>query len=242
MNVQTTDFTFLQRSRTDDDEHPKPRLPMSHSYTNRHDHSREGDRVVTAETTARTRSIDRREFLLSGTAVGTGLIAGCSGGQSNSEDPPDPITLSENMECDGCGMVIAEHPGPTGQIFYSENSPANHDNPARFDSPKACLFPYYFDHEQVGWTTEAVYVTDYSLVDYEISVVEGQQYIQTTTDSETFSSAVDVVFVVGSEVYGAMGPDFIPFSDADDGASFKEAFGGRTVVMDDITPELIGRA
>lgn len=183
----------------------------------------------------------RRGFLLTGSAVGAELLAGCSSGESNGGAPPDPIPLAANRECDVCGMVISEHPGPNGQIFYREHSPENHDAPARFDSTKACLFPYYFEHEQRGWTAEVVYVTDYSTVDYEISDIEGRTYIETATSAETFSNAEDVVFVVGSDVHGAMGPDFIPFSDEDDGASFTDEFGGRTVTVDEITPAMLGR-
>ncbi|WP_158601205.1 nitrous oxide reductase accessory protein NosL [Haloplanus aerogenes] len=214
---------------------------MNHSHTQRHDHDQGRKHSTASEDDARHDRIGRREFLLAGGAAGTALLAGCSGGQSNGGPPPDPVPISENAECDVCGMVISEHPGPNGQIFYRENSPERHDNPARFDSTKACLFPYYFEHEQRGWTAEAVYVTDYSRIDYEISVVEGQQYIQTAMAPETFSNAADVVFVVGSDVHGAMGADFIPFSDADEGTAFADEFGGRTVTMDDITPKMLGR-
>lgn len=69
----------------------------------------------------------------------------------------------------------------------------------------------------------------------------GQKYIQAVTGPDTFVNADDVVFVVGSEVHGAMGPDFVPFSDEDDGASFVDTFGGRAVNMDAITPEMLGR-
>lgn len=214
---------------------------MKHPHRQHHHQCRAIDHTTASEDGARHRRLGRREFLIAGSAVGTGLLAGCAGRQSNGGGPPDPVSLSENKACDVCGMVISEHPGPNGQIFYREHSPENHDNPARFDSTKACLFPYYFEHEQLDWTAEIVYVTDYSLIDYDISVVEGQQYIETATSAETFSNADDVVFVVGSDVHGAMGPDFIPFSDADDGTSFAEEYGGRTVRMDDITPEMLGR-
>lgn len=212
-----------------------------HTDARRDDHSRESERIQTAEDSGSDRRIGRRRFVLTGSAVGTGLLAGCSGGQSNGGGQPDPIPLDEHRECDVCGMVISEHPGPNGQIFYRENSPENHDNPARFDSTKACLFPYYFEHEQRGWTPTAVYVTDYSQIDYEISTAGGRTYIETATGSEMFANADDVVFVVGSEVHGAMGPDFIPFSDEDDGRSFTDEFGGRIVRMDDITPEMLSR-
>lgn len=199
-----------------------------------------GDHPVTTEA-GDHRRLGRRQFLLAGTALGTGFLAGCSGGQSTDVEPPSPVSLGASVECDVCGMVVAEHPGPNGQIFYRDEEPATHGNPARFDSTKACLFPYYFDHEQLGWKADVVYVTDYSRVDYEISTVQGQAYIETATGANTFADARDSVFVVGSEVHGAMGPDFIPFSEADDGAAFADEFGGQPVAFDDVTRELLGR-
>jgi copper chaperone NosL len=214
---------------------------MKHTCTNRRDHGRECEQVTASEDECRHRRLRRREFLIAGSVVGAGLLAGCSSQQSSDGDPPDPVSLAGNVECDVCGMVISEHPGPNGQIFYRENSPETHDSPAQFDSLKACLFPYYFEHEQLDWTAEVIYVTDYSEVDYETSTVEGQKYIQTATGPDTFANADEVVFVVESEVHGAMGPDFVPFSEEDDGASFANEFSGRVVTMDDITPDMLGR-
>jgi copper chaperone NosL len=211
----------------------------------RHPHTQRNDKVsgidnAKPDKTNRLSRISRREFFLVGGAACAGLLAGCSGDRSTERTISEPISLAANRECDVCGMVISEHPGPSGQIFYRNNSPEGHDNPARFDSPKACMFPYYFEREQRDWTAEAVYVTDYSKVEYEISSVEEQRYIQTATAPETFSNAEDVVFVVGSKVHGAMGPDFIPFSEEKDSSAFADEFGGRTVTTDEITLEMLG--
>ena len=206
-----------------------------------HDYGQNETDETVPEDIARNRQIGRREFILAGGTIGTILLSGCSGTGPSDGEPPNPVSLSGGKTCDVCGMVISEHPGPNGQIFYRDNGPETHDNPARFDSMKACLFPYYFEHERLDWTAEAVYVTDYSRIDYEVSVVESRKYIQTATGAETFANADDVVFVVESEVHGAMGPDFIPFSDEEDGASFADEFGGRIVAMDAITPETLGR-
>ncbi|MDY7082220.1 MAG: nitrous oxide reductase accessory protein NosL [Halobacteria archaeon] len=92
--------------------------------------------------------LSRREIIkMGGLVAGTGL-AGCMGmadkdSNRDSGDIPDPIALSGGKQCDVCGMVIGKHPGPNAQIFYRENSPEEHPNPAWFDSLKACMFPYY---------------------------------------------------------------------------------------------------
>lgn len=137
-------------------------------------------------------------------------------------------------------MVISEHSGPTGQIFYQEHTPDGHDNPAMFDSIRSCLLPYYFDHQRSDWSPEAIYVTDYSVVDYEISSVKDKPYIEKATAPETFSEATDVVFVVESEVHGAMGPDFVPFSKSADADTFVDEYGGRTLSWEEMEPVLLG--
>lgn len=217
------------------------KLPMVHLHTHEHDCDRNIEQVSENHDCAHQLGIGRREFVLAGGPIVSALLSGCWGGQSDDGQVADPVSLAGTRQCDVCGMVISEHPGPTGQIFYQENTPETHGNPAWFDSPKACLLPYYFEQQHRDWTAEVVYVTDYSKVDYEISEREGTKYIETATAPETFSKAEDVVFVIESEVHGAMGPDFIPFSDEDDGDSFANEFGGQTLTMDDITPELLSR-
>lgn len=138
-------------------------------------------------------------------------------------------------------MVIESHPGPDGQIFYADNSPANHDNPARFDSLKRCLFPYLFEHQQQGWTAAAIYATDYSSVEYTVRTEGDQALISSHPEASAFADATDLHYVVGSDVAGAMGPDFVPFSKRADADSFAGEYGGDVVAFDEIGPTLVGR-
>lgn len=170
----------------------------------------------------------------------TAVVAGCLGGeQSEQRAPPDPVALSGGKQCDVCGMVIGDHAGANGQVFYSEQSPETHENPAWFDSLKACLFPYYFQHKRRDWESLALYVTDYSVVDYTITSRDDQKYISSHTAADTFSNAEELNYVVESRVHGAMGPDFVPFSAQTDAESFTEEYGGRIVQFDEITPDLV---
>lgn len=138
-------------------------------------------------------------------------------------------------------MVIEEHPGPNGQIFYRDHAPETHDNPAWFESLRGCLFPYYFEKERLDWAVDAIYVTDYSSIDYEISESGGDRFISSDTEPGTFADATELTFVVGSSVNGSMGPEFIPFSDDGDAETFVEEHGGELVTFDDIDPELLER-
>ncbi|ELZ97953.1 NosL [Haloferax mucosum ATCC BAA-1512] len=162
-------------------------------------------------------------------------LAGCIGTTSESESKPDPIDLSGGKEDDQGGMVIGLHAGPNGQIFYRDESPDDHDNPAWFHTLSMGLFPYYFEHEQMGWETEAIYVTDYSVVEYELTTEDGDTFISTHTDADTFGDATEMTYVVDSEVLGGMGKDLIPFSSSSDADDFAEEHGGSTVVFDDVT-------
>ena len=186
-----------------------------------------------ADTPLRTR---RQVVCAAATTAAVGL-AGCLGGTGDSnEDAPEPVTLGSDADCDVCGMVIAQHPGPTAEVFYADEQPEDHDNPARFDSTWEA-FQYDFDHDD--WTRTAFYVTDYSSVDYEIRTDAGQTVISTHYGSESFVAATDVTFVVASEVVGAMGNDLVGFSARSDAESFQDEYGGDLASVDDVTPTMI---
>jgi nitrous oxide reductase accessory protein NosL len=180
---------------------------------------------------------DRRRILASvGGALAVGL-AGCSG---DGGEAPDPVTLTTEDACDVCGMVIPNHPGPSTEIFYRDEQPSGHDNPARFDSTWEA-FQYHFERADRGWTASAFYVTDYSAVDYTVSTAGGDRLISTHPEASAFVEAEDVTFVVGSEVKGAMGRDLVAFSERADAESFADEYGGSLASFDDVTPETIAQ-
>ena len=151
------------------------------------------------------------------------------------------MALAAGVQCDVCGMVVADHPGPNGEIFYRDKRPATHDNPARFDSLRGCLFPYYFEHERLGWEAAAVYVTDYSAVDYTLASEGGRTFVSSHTDAESFTDARTASYVVGSDVHGSMGEEFLPFAARSDAEAFAEAHGGDVLGFDEVTPGTLER-
>lgn len=194
-----------------------------------HDHARggcDGDHPVA-----------RRTVLAAGGTVAAAALAGC--GLFDSEGPA-PVAITSSAQCDVCEMVISKHPGPNGQIFYADESPRGHDNPAWFDSLKKCFFPYKIEHERRGWSIAAMYVTDYSSVDYEVTTSGGTTYVSSHTAPESFAPARDLHYVVESDAQGAMGPDFFPFSVQDDAGAFAGEYGGRIVQFGDIGSDLVG--
>ncbi|SEP10730.1 Nitrous oxide reductase accessory protein NosL [Halogranum amylolyticum] len=181
----------------------------------------------------------RRQALLAGATVALSSVAGCLGnGENGDAEVPAAITLPDDATCDVCGMVISQHPGPTTEIFYAEQSPEGHDNPARFDSTWEA-YQYDFERQNQGWEKTAFYVTDYSSVEYSLAEERGSTLISTHPQKEAFARVEDVTYVAGSAVEGAMGKDLIGFTDESDAKSFQSEYGGNLVTHDEVTPEVI---
>ncbi len=185
----------------------------------------------------------RRLLTATGTAA-TVFAAGCVSDGSEPEadtdgPPPEPIDLGGGKTDDLGGMIIGEHGGPNGQIFYENESPDGRENPAWFHSLLATLFPYHFEREDRGWKPRILYVTDYSAVDYELTNHGGNVVISSHTDPETFADARELRYVAGSDVLGGMGPDLIPFSENADLEAFRGDHGGEVLEFDEITEERV---
>jgi len=184
--------------------------------------------VVPSETET---GIDRRTVL---TAVGGGLAVGLAGCAGSTDDLPAAVALNEGQSCDQCGMVIEEHPGPTGQVFFEDHL-ADRDGPAWFCSG-TCTYTYRSDRVAEDATPIVTYLTDYSEVDY---TVDDQPAISAHLAAEDYEVEAELSVVANSEVIGAMGPDLIPFSDEADAESFAEEYGGEVLPATDVDRELV---
>lgn len=171
----------------------------------------------------------RRHVLAVAGAGTVAALAGCLG----DEDVPEPIALDAGQSCDQCGMVIEEHPGPTGQVFFEDR-----DGPAHFCSG-TCTYRYRFDAEDNGETPIVTYLTDYSDIDYSLSGDEEQPFISAHLEANDYADETGLNFVAGAAVRGAMGVDLIPFGDAEDADTFADDHGGEVVTYDQINRELI---
>ena len=172
-------------------------------------------------------------MLLGAAAVGTALLAGCQSDGDSSDEPAEPIALTDGQQCDVCGMVIDEQFGPAGQAFYADGGPDDRDGPAWFDSVSE-LVVYHGEQLAGGATDRGVFVTDYSGVEYELAERDDALYVTTHAEEEAFEDATTLSFVVDSAVQGAMGPDYIPFSDAADADSFADEHGGTVSEWDEL--------
>jgi nitrous oxide reductase accessory protein NosL len=177
-------------------------------------------------------TVTRREVTKSAAAVTVAALAGCTG-----EETPDPVDIESGDECDECGMVITDHPGPVGEAYFEENSPADGDEPAKFCSA-SCAYRYTIDRENEGWSTVAMFLTDYSSVDYEVSGSE-TKLISAHFEAAAFAATDALDVVVDSDVEGAMGSSLIPFSETDDAEAFADEYGGQRMAATDVTDETL---
>jgi len=175
-----------------------------------------------------------RRTLLAATALA--FTAGCQGDDSG----PDPVTLTGEENCDQCGMVIGQHPGPAGETYYEDESPPGHEPPATFCSA-TCTYRHRFENEPQGWTPDVTYLTDYSSVDYDVTEDDGTTVISRHLDASAFAETSGLTVVVGTDVQGAMGPALVPFGGEGDATDFADEYGGQTVPATDISREVVAR-
>lgn len=190
--------------------------------------------------TDRSPTTDRRT-VLAGLGLAVASLAGCTARSSSGDAAavPTPVALNGGKQDDQGGMIVGEHAGPNGQIFYQDHTPNGPDTPAWFHTLAHGLFPYYFEHERLGWEAVAVYVTDYSGVDYDLRQEGDRTFISSHTAASTFGDAHGMTYVAGSGVLGGMGPDLIPFGERADAEAFLGAHGGELVAFDDISEDTV---
>jgi len=140
------------------------------------------------------------------------LFASAGEGEKKSRKP------SPRDKCTVCGMFVAKYPDWTASIVFRDGSLAF------FDGPKD-LFKYYHDLGKYNPTKKTSDILSMQVSDY---------YALEPID------AFKAYYVIGSDVYGPMGRELIPFSAEAGAAEFlKDHKGKRIVTFRDITPELL---
>jgi len=119
-----------------------------------------------------------------------------------------PAKPSKKDKCPVCGMFVYKYPDWVAQIILTDGSVLF------FDGAKD-LFKFYFDIKK--YTPEksqkdiaAIYVTEY----YDMKLINGKE----------------AFFVIGSDVYGPMGHELIPFASKADAELFKKDHGGTRIL------------
>lgn len=120
-----------------------------------------------------------------------------------------PIQLKEKDKCPVCGMFVAKFPDFLAEIIFNDGSYAV------FDGAKD-MFKYYLNLRKYNPKKNradiyAIYVTDY----YTLKLIEGKK----------------AYYVIGSDVYGPMGKELIPFKKLSDAEEFKQDHKGKSVLI-----------
>jgi copper chaperone NosL len=142
----------------------------------------------------------------------------CIAGPLWGVDEVKPAKITPSDKCPVCGMFVAKYADFVDQIVFKDGTHAF------FDGIKD-MMKYYFALPKYNPSkTKAdiahILVTDY----YSLKLVDGFQ----------------AFYVVGSDVYGPMGKELMPFKDEAAAKEFKADHKGTGILsFKDITPELI---
>ena len=129
--------------------------------------------------------------------------------------PSDDITAKSR--CPVCGMFVAKYADWITQVRHT-------DGTVQFFDGVKDMLAYYFDPVAFGGAAresiQEIWVKDY----YTLAWLDGRQ----------------AFYVTGSDTYGPMGHEFIPFSSPEAATAFLQDHHGKKVLsFDDITPALV---
>jgi copper chaperone NosL len=131
---------------------------------------------------------------------------------------PKPVKPGAKDKCPVCGMFVAKYPDFAAQIHFKNGSVVH------FDGAKD-LFRYYqqlgkYNPKVTAKDITVLFVTDY----YSLTQVDG--YTAT--------------YIFGSDVYGPMGRELIPFAKAKDAQEFNRDHKGKgSFTFKQITPAIL---
>ena len=129
-----------------------------------------------------------------------------------------PIKPSPKDKCPVCGMFVAKYPDFLAEILFKDGTSAF------FDGTKD-MFKYYFNLKKYQPSQnisdmDSIYVTNY----YHLTMIDG----------------LSAYYVLGSDIYGPMGRELIPFEKEADAKEFMKDHQGKSVLkFNEITYEMV---
>jgi nitrous oxide reductase accessory protein NosL len=129
-----------------------------------------------------------------------------------------PIKPKAKDKCPVCGMFVAKYPDFLAEILFKDGSSAF------FDGTKD-MFKYYLNLKKYQPSKnisdiDSIYVTNY----YDLTLADGRS----------------AYYVLGSDIYGPMGRELIPFEKEADAKEFmKDHQGKSTLRFKEITYEIV---
>jgi len=160
----------------------------------------------------------RRRLLCGCAALATLALAGC-GRKDEAGDAAQPREIAAQSSCSLDGMLLADYPGPKGQILYKGSGEV-----AWFcDSVE--LLSTLLKPEQVR-PLLAAHVQDMAKADWDKPVGH-------------WIDARQAVYVLGSKREGSMGPTAASFADEAAAKAFAQQWGGHVLHYAEIKPEMV---
>jgi nitrous oxide reductase accessory protein NosL len=146
------------------------------------------------------------------------LLAFISYASSLTAAEKKPVAPTSKDKCPVCGMFVAKYPDWVAQITFKDGSAFF------FDGPKD-MFKFYFNLQRYSPKKKVedigtLYVTDY----YSLLPIDG----------------FTALYVIGSDVYGPMGKELIPFGKNQEALEFKRDHKGKEILnFHGITPAVV---
>lgn len=128
----------------------------------------------------------------------------------------DRIEVNQDEKCPVCGMFVHKYPRWAAQIFYKEEH-------LSFDGVKDMMKFYFEPHLFSKNYTQATIIEKILVTDY---------YTQKAIDAKS------AYYVIGSDTYGPMGHELIPFKNLEDAKTFYiDHKGGKILKFKELTKE-----
>lgn len=161
--------------------------------------------------------LSRRRFGCALCAAALSSLYACSGEQGSVAAGPAEIV--PGTACDLDGMLLADYPGPKGQILYADAK-----EPVFFCDTVE-LVSTLLRPEQVR-AVKGAWVQDMGKADWK-------------QPRGHWIDAKAAFFVRGSRKHGSMGPTLATFAQEADATKFAGEHGGKVVRFTDITPAMV---
>ncbi len=129
-----------------------------------------------------------------------------------------PIKPSSKDKCPVCGMFVAKYPDFLAEILFKDGSSAFFDGTK--DMVKYYLNLKKYQPSKNTSDIDSIYVTNY----YDLTLTDG----------------LSAYYVLGSDIYGPMGRELIPFEKEADAKEFMKDHHGKSVLrFKEITYEIV---
>jgi copper chaperone NosL len=129
-----------------------------------------------------------------------------------------PVKPLPKDKCPVCGMFVAKYPDFIAEFIFSDGTYAVFDGVK--DMFKATFNLKKYHPSKQSSDILAIFVMDY----YALALINGQE----------------AFYVLGSDIYGPMGKELIPFSKEADAREFMKDHTGKSILrFKEVTPEII---